>query len=75
MALAQAETQRHVAAERAALDRTVRHLIALAHPDRWPDTRWRLNSRSPWWRCVRHCSLAQGRATCTPLAAAGWGGV
>ena len=35
---AQVETQRQVAAERAALDRTVRQLIALAHPDRWPDT-------------------------------------
>jgi hypothetical protein len=27
-----------MAAERATLDRTVRQLIALAHPDRWPDT-------------------------------------
>src|SRR3989442_3969232 len=35
---AQAETQRQRAAERAMLDRTVRQLIALAHPDRWPDT-------------------------------------
>ena len=35
---AQAETQRQMAAERATLDRTVRQLIALAHPDRWPDT-------------------------------------
>jgi Topoisomerase DNA binding C4 zinc finger len=35
---AQADAQRHVAAERATLDRTVRQLIALAHPDRWPDT-------------------------------------
>ena len=35
---AQAEAQRQVAAERATLDRTVRQLIALAHPDRWPDT-------------------------------------
>ena len=35
---AQAEAQRQVAAERALLDRTVRQLIALAHPDRWPDT-------------------------------------
>jgi hypothetical protein len=38
VAPAQAETQRHVAAERATLDRTVRQRIALAHPDRWPDT-------------------------------------
>ena len=38
LAQAQAETQRQVAAERATLDRTVRQLIALAHPDRWPDT-------------------------------------
>jgi len=37
VALALAETQRQVAAERATLDRTVRQLIALAHPDRWPD--------------------------------------
>jgi len=37
VAHAQAETQRQVAAERATLDRTVRQLIALAHPDRWPD--------------------------------------
>jgi hypothetical protein len=35
---AQAEAQRQVAAERATLERTVRQLIALAHPDRWPDT-------------------------------------
>ena len=35
---AQAESQRQLAAERATLDRTVRQLIALAHPDRWPDT-------------------------------------
>jgi hypothetical protein len=35
---AQAAAQRQVAAERAALDRSVRQLIALAHPDRWPDT-------------------------------------
>src|SRR5712691_6360421 len=35
---AQAESQRQRAAERATLDRTVRQLIALAHPDRWPDT-------------------------------------
>ena len=34
----QAEAQRQVAAERAILDRTVRQLMALAHPDRWPDT-------------------------------------
>lgn len=34
----QAEVQRQVAAERATLDRTVRQLIALAHPDRWPET-------------------------------------
>jgi hypothetical protein len=38
VAHAQADAQRHVAAERANLDRTVRQLIALAHPDRWPDT-------------------------------------
>ena len=38
VAQAQAEAQRHVAAERATLERTVRQLIALAHPDRWPDT-------------------------------------
>ena len=38
VAEAQAETQRQLAAERATLDRTVRQLIALAHPDRWPDT-------------------------------------
>ncbi len=38
LAQAQAEAQRRVAAERATLDRTVRQLIALAHPDRWPDT-------------------------------------
>ncbi len=38
VAHAQAETQRQVAAERATLDRTVRQLLALAHPDRWPDT-------------------------------------
>ena len=35
---AQAESQRQLAAERATLDRTVRQLITLAHPDRWPDT-------------------------------------
>ena len=34
----QAETRRQVAAEGATLHRTVRQLIALAHPDRWPDT-------------------------------------
>jgi hypothetical protein len=38
VAHAQAEAQRQVAAERATLERTVRQLIALAHPDRWPDT-------------------------------------
>ena len=38
VAHAQADAQRHMAAERATLDRTVRQLIALAHPDRWPDT-------------------------------------
>ena len=38
LAQAQADTQRQVAAERATLERTVRQLIALAHPDRWPDT-------------------------------------
>ena len=38
VAHAQADAQRHVAAEWATLDRTVRQLIALAHPDRWPDT-------------------------------------
>src|SRR6266481_4119612 len=38
VAEAQAESQRQLAAERATLDRTVRQLIALAHPDRWPDT-------------------------------------
>lgn len=38
VAAAQAEAQRQVVAERAALGRTVRQLIALAHPDRWPDT-------------------------------------
>src|SRR6266702_3642760 len=35
---AQVEAQRQMAAERATLERTVRQLIALAHPDRWPDT-------------------------------------
>ena len=73
VALAQAEAQRHVAAERAALDRTVRHLIALAHPDRWPDTPLAHELRSPWWRCVRHCSLAPRARHLTPLAAAGCG--
>src|SRR5712692_4144660 len=34
---AQADAQRQLAAERATLERTVRQLIALAHPDRWPD--------------------------------------
>jgi hypothetical protein len=38
VAQAQAEAQRQVAAERTTLERTVRQLIALAHPDRWPDT-------------------------------------
>jgi len=38
VAEAQAESQRQRATERATLDRTVRQLIALAHPDRWPDT-------------------------------------
>jgi hypothetical protein len=38
VAHAQVDAQRHMAAERATLDRTVRQLIALAHPDRWPDT-------------------------------------
>ena len=38
VAHAQADAQRHLVAERATLDRTVRQLIALAHPDRWPDT-------------------------------------
>ena len=38
VAEAQAESQRQLAAERATLDRTVRQLIALAHPDRWPET-------------------------------------
>jgi hypothetical protein len=37
-AQAQGEAQRQLAAERAALDRMVRQRIALAHPDRWPDT-------------------------------------
>ena len=34
----QADAQRQVAAERATLERTVRQLIALIHPDRWLDT-------------------------------------
>ena len=34
----QAEAPLQVTAERATLHRTVRQLIALAHPDRWPDT-------------------------------------
>ncbi|SRR6266446_8506286 len=38
VAEAQAESQRQRATERATLDWTVRQLIALAHPDRWPDT-------------------------------------
>ena len=38
VAQVQAEARQHVAAERATLERTVRQLIALAHPDRWPDT-------------------------------------
>ena len=38
VAHAQTDAQRHLAAERATLNRTVRQLIALAHPDRWPDT-------------------------------------
>ncbi|HSF30907.1 MAG TPA: hypothetical protein VLK82_10615, partial [Candidatus Tectomicrobia bacterium] len=38
LAQAQAASQQQAAAERATLDRTVRQLIALAHPDRWPDT-------------------------------------
>jgi ssDNA-binding Zn-finger/Zn-ribbon topoisomerase 1 len=33
---AQAETHRQLRAEREVLRRTVRQLIALAHPDRWP---------------------------------------
>ena len=37
-AQAQADALRQGAAERATLDRSVRQLIALAHPDRWPDT-------------------------------------
>ena len=38
VAEAQAASQRQLAAERAMLERTMRQLIALAHPDRWPDT-------------------------------------
>ena len=38
VAQSQAAAQRHAAAERASLERRVRQLIALAHPDRWPDT-------------------------------------
>ena len=38
VAQAQAETQRQLTAERETLRRTIRQLIALAHPDRWPDT-------------------------------------
>ena len=38
VAQAQAEAQQQLTAEREALRRTVRQLIALAHPDRWPDT-------------------------------------
>jgi hypothetical protein len=38
VAQAQAETQQQLTAEREAFRRTVRQLIALAHPDRWPDT-------------------------------------
>jgi len=38
VAQVQTEAQRQGAAERATLDRSVRQLIALAHPDRWPDT-------------------------------------
>ena len=38
VAQSQADAQRQAAAERATLERTVRRLIALAHPDRWPDT-------------------------------------
>src|SRR5438874_6361390 len=35
---AQVDAARQMSAERAALERTVRQLIALAHPDRWPET-------------------------------------
>ena len=38
VAQAQADAQQQRAAERATLERTVRQLIALAHPDRWPET-------------------------------------
>jgi Topoisomerase DNA binding C4 zinc finger len=38
VAQSQAAAERQVAAERATLERRVRQLIALAHPDRWPDT-------------------------------------
>jgi hypothetical protein len=38
VAQAQADAQRQQAAERATLERAVRQLIALAHPDRWPET-------------------------------------
>ena len=38
LAQAQAAAQQQAAAERATLERTVRQLIALAHPDRWPET-------------------------------------
>jgi hypothetical protein len=38
LAQAQADAQRQRAAERATLDRSMRQLMALAHPDRWPDT-------------------------------------
>ena len=34
----QAAAQRQAATERATLERSMRQLIALAHPDRWPDT-------------------------------------
>jgi len=34
----QAEARRQVAAERATQDRTVRQRLAVAYPDRWPDT-------------------------------------
>jgi hypothetical protein len=38
VAEAPAESQQQRAAERATLDRTMRQLMALTHPDRWPDT-------------------------------------
>jgi ssDNA-binding Zn-finger/Zn-ribbon topoisomerase 1 len=44
----QAEAQRQAAAERVTLERTVRQLIALAHPD----------SQSPWSRSARGCVRA-----------------